>query len=474
LQEQINDSLGELDINFEQDILPWIGRHAGVGLLELEFDSYGSPETASYFVALETRDRDAADAFLLKLTDGISDSQDIRIDTSLYQDTTIYIVDDPYQPLAFARYKNLVIMADSPESIQQMIDASAGDSIADDPVYRDLVGQLPKERIFTFYLPGKALSELYQKAFQDLSILDTPVANTYDMIAGVAFSLSVIDAGLQFDTLLAYDPAQLSASQIEMMEATGRGTSVADQLPGDTLLYFSGQRPDLIWQTYYDTMNESLQGDFEESIAALEDEIGINLNTDLFPYLDGAYGIALFPSDSGTLSQLANINLGIAILAQTSQDAALLDTVESFNGYLENLGVTTSTQTTGADMTIYEARITYLDQPILSYGVGSGWFGLTTSPDLLEALPDPANSLSESDDFRQVQGYLPSGMDVAGFIDFQRSLDEIRSNLSAFGLEGFEEATALLKPIDALVTGSSPFSGDSLHSTLILVIPTEN
>jgi hypothetical protein len=307
-----------------------------------------------------------------------------------------------------------------------------------------------------------------------MSILDTPVANTYDMIAGVAFSLSVIDAGLQFDTLLAYDPAQLSASQIEMMEATGRGTSVADQLPGDTLLYFSGQRPDLIWQTYYDTMNESLQGDFEESIAALEDEIGINLNTDLFPYLDGAYGIALFPSDSGTLSQLANINLGIAILAQTSQDAALLDTVESFNGYLENLGVTTSTQTTGADMTIYEARITYLDQPILSYGVGSGWFGLTTSPDLLEALPDPANSLSESDDFRQVQGYLPSGMDVAGFIDFQRSLDEIRSNLSAFGLEGFEEATALLKPIDALVTGSSPFSGDSLHSTLILVIPTEN
>lgn len=473
LPEQLTESLGELDINFEQDILPWIGRHAGAGLLQLEFDVYGSPETASYFVALETRDRDAADAFLLKLTDGISTSQDIRIDTSLYQDTTVYIVDDPAQPLAFARYKNLVIMADSLESIRHIIDASAGDSIADDPVYRDLVGQLPKERIFTFYLPGSALTELYQKAIQEMSLLNTPVANAYEVVSGVAFSLSVLDAGVQIDTLMAYDPAQLSASQVEMMEAVGRGAPVADQLPGDTLLYFSGQRPDLIWQTYYETMNESLQGDFDESLAALEDEIGIDLNTDLFPYLDGAYAIAVFPSNTGSLSQLANINLGVAILAQTSQDAALLDTVEAFNRYLVDLGETAIDTTATADMTTFQASIVYLEQPILSYGVGSGWFGLTTSPDFLEALPDPANSLSENEGYRTLQGYLPSGMGTAGFIDVQRALDELRSNLAALDPDAFNAATALLKPINALVAGSAPFSGNSMHSTLILVIPTE-
>ena len=473
-QAQINDSLDEFDINFEEDILPWIGRHAGFGLLELELDSYGSLETASYFVALETRDRDAADAFLLKLTDGISDSRDISIDTSLYEDTTIYIVDDPYQSLAFARYKNLVIMADSPDSIRQMIDASSSDSIADDPVYRDLIGQLPKERIFNFYLPGDALSKLYQTAIQDMSLLGTSVANTYDIISGVAFSLSIVDAGLQFDTLMAYDPAKLSASQIEMMESTGRGSPVTDQLPGDTLLYFSGQRPDLIWQTYYDTMNESLGGDFEESMAELEDEIGINLNTDLFPYLDGVYAIAVFPSDTGSLAQLANIKLGIAILAQTSDDAALLDTVEAFNPYLEDLADLTITESSTANMTIFEASIFYFEQPILAYGVGSGWFGLTSSLDVLEALPDRADSLSESDYFRQVQGYLPSGMSVAGYIDFKHGLEAIRSSLSNVDLEIFDQATVLLEPIDALVAGSSPFNGDSMHSTLILVIPTEN
>jgi hypothetical protein len=306
-----------------------------------------------------------------------------------------------------------------------------------------------------------------------MSLLDTPVANTYDMIAGVAFSLSIVDAGLQFDTLMAYDPAKLSASQIEMMEAAGRGSPVADQLPGNTLLYFSGQRPDLIWQTYYDTMNESLGGDFEESLAELEDEIGINLNTDLFPYLDGAFAIAVFPSDTGSLAQLANINLGIAILAETSNDAALLDTIEAFNPYLEDLAEMTIAKTTTADMTIFEASIFYFEQPILSYGVGSGWFGLATSLDFLEALPDPAGALSESDYFRQAQGYLPGGMSVAGYIDFERGLEEIRSSLSDYDLESFDQATVLLEPIDALVAGNSPFNGDSVHSTLILVIPTE-
>ena len=474
LEEQLNDDLEEFGINLEEDVLPWIGRSAGAGLLDVQFDSYGYPETADYFVAIETRDRDAADAFLLKLTDGISESWDVGIDTSTYLDTTIYIVDDPYEELAFARYGNLVIMANSEDSIEQVIDASEGDSLADDPVYRDMIGQLPKERMLTFYLPGSALADFYQGALEDSGIPVDAAGDIYEQISGMAFSLSLVDAGLQLDTLMAYNPDKLPDAQQEMLEA-GVGSDVAaDQLPGDTLVYISGQRLDLIWETYYDTLNESLDGDFEEALSELEDEIGIDLNTDFFPYLDGASAIAVFPSRAGFIANFAEINIGIALLSQTSDDDALLDTIYQFNRNLEDMDAVLIEETNTGDMTIFEATDYYSEEPVLAYGVGSGWFGIATSIDILEALPDPEDALSEDNGFRQAQDYLPSGMSVVGYIDFKDGLDEIRKNLDDYDQEDFDDTTFFIKPIQALIAGSAPFSDNLIHSTLILVIPTEN
>ena len=470
--DQINDSLDEFDITLEDDILPWIGQYAGMGVLDLDLDSYGNPGSVDVFFAVEARNKGAADDFLVKLADAISDSWDVSIDTAQYQDTTIYVVDDPYQELAFARSNSLVILANSEDSIRDVIDAQKGESIADDPVYRDLMSKLPSERLLSFYLPASALEDLSSTVTSGIGLFGTGLEDFYAGTSSVAFSLAIIDAGLQLDTVVAYEPDSISDNQRQLLDAAGRANNTAALLPRDTFAYASGQRLDLAWANYYELLSEATDGDFDEALSELEDEIGFNPHSDLFPYLDGSYALAIFPSDSGFLVELADIHIGFSIIAQTSDETAVLSVIDSFNDALEdNGGGEVDDVSTGA-MTLYEATDTYMDEPVMVYGVGEGWLGIASSLEVLEAFPNPPDALNTSENYRAAQNYLPRGMNLVFYIDMLNGLDAIRDNMDGYAREDFDESTFFLNPIETMVGGASPFSGNTVHSTIILIIPT--
>ena len=471
--DQINDSLDEFDLTLEEDIIPWIGQYAGMGVLDLDLDSYGNPESVDVFFAVEARNKGAADDFLVKLADSISDSWDVSIGTTQYQDTTIYVVDDPYQELAFARHDSLVILANSEDSIQEVIDAEKGDSIADDPVYRDLMSKLPSERLLSLYLPASALEDLSSAATSGIGIFGTDMEDFYAGTSSMAFSLAIVDAGLQLDTVVAYEPDAISDSQRQLLDAAGRANNTAALLPGDTFAYASGQRLDLAWANYYEVLSEATEGDFDEALSELEDEIGFNPHSDLLPYLDGSYALAIFPSDSGFLVELADIHIGFSIIAQTSDESAVLSVIDSFNDALEDNGGGEVDDVSTSSMTLYEATDTYMDEPIMVYGVGEGWLGIASSLDVFEAFPNPPEALNTNENFRTAQNYLPGGMNLVAYLDLLSGLDAIRDNMDGYAREDFDESTFFLNPIETLVGGASPFSGNTVHSTIILVIPTQ-
>jgi hypothetical protein len=471
--DPLNDGLDEFDLTVEDDILPWIGQYAGMGILDMQLDSYGYTESVDFFIAAEARDRNAADAFLLKLSDGIADSWDVNVDTTQYQDTTIYVVDEDYAEMAFARHNSLVILANSEDSIQDVIDAQKGDSIADDPVYRDLMSQLPAERVLSFYLPASALGDLSSAATSGIGVSGSYMEDLYAGTSGMALSLSLVDLGLQLDSVVAYAPDAISDSQRQLLDATGRANDTADRLPGDTFAYLSGQRLDLAWATYYEVLSEATEGDFDEALSQLDDQIGFNPHTDLFPYLDGSYALAIFPSDSGFLVELADIHIGFAIIAQTSDETAVMDVVDSFNDALEENGGGEVDDVSTGSMTLYEATDTYMDEPIMVYGVGEGWLGIASSLDVFEAFPNPPDALNTNENYRTAQNYLPGGMNLIAYVDLLNALDAIRDNMDGYDREDFDESTFFLNPIETLVAGASPFSGNTVHSTIILVIPTQ-
>jgi tetratricopeptide (TPR) repeat protein len=472
MMDQVDDALRDFDMTVEDDILPWVGQYAGMGVLNLQIDDYGSPENVDYFIAIEARDRGRADDFLLKLSDEVGQSWDVNVDSSEYQGATIYSVDDEWQPLAFSRAGNLVILANSEDTIQDLIDAQKGDSLAEDAVYSRLIRQLPANRLVTFYIPASALEDLTGFYTDLMGGIGRDIGDIYASTTGMAFSLSIIDAGLQMDGVVAYDPAQMSDIQRQMLEAAGRASPAADILPADSYAFVTGQRLDLMWDFYQEALSAATDGDFDEALEALENEIGINPGTDIFHYLNQAFVMGVFPSDEGLFAEQADVDIGFLLAAQVSDEGAMLNTLDDFNDALENLGGAEINDASSGGMVIFEAEDTWVGEPMLAYGVGQGWFGLANSTSVLESLPNQGNPLSRDPLYRAAQGLLPGGVSPVMYVNIESALEEISAALDDYDRDSFEEATFFLRPIQYLIAGGGSLSGDTVRSTYILAIPT--
>ena len=66
-REFTDELFSETGINFEEDVMPWVGQFIGFGVTDVALDQFGELESAKWVLAVEARDNDLADAFLLKL-----------------------------------------------------------------------------------------------------------------------------------------------------------------------------------------------------------------------------------------------------------------------------------------------------------------------------------------------------------------------------------------------------------------------
>ena len=471
MMDEIDKSLEEFDMTLEEDVVPWIGQYAGVGLLDLNMDAYGYSDTPDIFLAIEARSKTNADEFLVKLSEEIADAWDVDVETTEYQDATIYFVDEEWNQIAFGRSGNLVILANSEDSIRQVVDAQKGDAIADDAAYRNLIGELPSDRLATIYIPASAMADLTETLDYLYYYAGGSIDELYTDITGMALSISVADPGLRIDSVAAYNTGELSEVQRQMLEASGRANNLADMLPGETFAYFTGNRLDLVWSAYYETLSELTEGDIDEAMSELEDEVGFDPNSDLLPYLDGAYGMGVFTDNEGVFAEYSDINLGVLMAFETSNEDALRTTLDSFTDFMQDMDAEID-ETTAGDMTIFAITSPYDDQ-MFAYGLGGGWLGLSTSPTILENMQNPETSLADDALFRDALGELDGGMNVAVFVNVTEGIDVIRDSISDYDRDDFDEVADMLSPIEYLVLGSTSLSGDVVHSAVFISIPTE-
>ena len=471
MMDEIDKSLEEFDMTLEEDVVPWIGQYAGVGLLDLNVDAYGYPEEPDFFLAVEARSKTNADEFLVKLSEEIADAWDVDVETSEYQDATIYFVDEEWNQIAFGRSGSLVILTNSEDTFQQVVDAQKGDALADDDTYRNLIGELPSDRLATIYIPASAMSDLSDTLNNMYYVFGASIDELYTDITGMALSISVAEPGLRIDSVAAYNTGELSDIQRQMLEASGRSNNLADMLPGETFAYFTGNRLDLVWSAYYETLSELTEGDINEAMSELEDEIGFDPNSDLLPYLDGAYGMGVFTDNEGVFAEYSDINLGVLMAFETSNEDALRTTLDSFTDFMQDMDAEID-ETTAGDMTIFAITSPYDDQ-MFAYGLGGGWLGLSTSPTILENMQNPETSLADDALFRDALGELDGGMNVAVFVNVTEGIDVIRDSISDYDRDDFDEVADMLSPIEYLVLGSTSLSGDVVHSAVFISIPTE-
>jgi hypothetical protein len=460
---QIDESLSDYDMTVENDIRPWIGQYAGLGLSNLEFDSYGSLESYDLVISIETLNQAKADAFLEKLRAGLEEDG-LDFDETQYKNVTLYVAESDYSDdTVMARSGNLVLFGNSETAIQQAIDAQKGDSLSKNKVYQSLIKQLPSDRLVTVYLSGDQYQDLVDELMGSVGGLygnTSATPNVPVVWTDMAVSLGIVDAGLRFDTVTAYDAAKLTAAQREMLTALKTAPKSDALFPQDTVLYLTGQRLDQTWLIYRDLLSETgLTSDVDEAMRMLEDQVGLNPDTDFFPYLNGEYAMGLFPSSDGALS-MAGIDLGMVLMAKTSDPQVQINAFQDMSSNVEALGLEMD-EVSADNMNLFDLS-TY-GTPMITFGVGHNYLLFGTSQESLQALFAGQPGLDKSETYRQAFKAFPGGLQPVAYIDVAGVANLIPSMYMS-------ELDVYLDPFKTIALATGPFKANSVHQVLIIAL----
>ncbi len=470
LDEEMTRDMG---LTFSEDIQPWMGNNIAIGMSNVKFDQYGEPDEFDLVFAIEARDKTAADEFLVKFEREYESTASGTFQQEEYEGVTIYEFNGEYESerLAFARSGKLVLLGTTGNALKNAIDAQNGDSLSDNDQYRDLIKKAPGDPLVSFFLSGEILTELTAAVGSGAGIAPPNMENVGWQ--NMLFTMSVIDEGLQFDALISFDPDALTESQKQLYDMYDQSSALVQKMPKNTVLFIGGRGLNLVWEA----ANEQLAttpgaADLQEAMDMLAREIGINLDKDLFPYLDGEYAIGVMPSSEGMLAA-EGVNLGYAVMFESSNAEALNETVVTFNEAIESDGFFQLTPAEVAGHTTYVFPDFSSGDPLIAYGVVEDFLILSSSPQTMESLFADGDSLADNEGYKTVSRALPGGADPYFYADVRNMVGSIREGLSGYDLESFNEAANALRPIQYFAGTYQTLSDSMIHSTAIIFIETE-
>lgn len=461
----------ELGIDIETDVVPWIGQYLGFGVTGFTFDNFGAVESADWILAVEARDRGAADEFLLELRDALSESSGNEIGEQGYEDTTLYVMQSssPGEQIAFGRSGSLVILGANLAAVQAAVDAQTGDSLDESDHYRQIAGDLPRDRALTVYTTGDEIRAFLAQAGSASPIPVNPAGLPLADFASVATTFSIIESGLQVDMVSYFDPEQLTAAQQALLDAADQPSGTAGLYPDQTLAYLAGQRLDLLWLAIREATGDEVG--FDESMDAFGREFGVNPHTELFPLLNGEWAIGLIGGQSGLLAAELEIPLGFSVVAATDRPQELGDTVEAIRGSLEGqLLIVNEIET--ADLTSYEVSLSETAEPAFYFGLAQGYFFIASSEGAAVETFAGGPALVESEQYQAVQAEFSRGINPAFYVDVRTLLGTLRESRTGFDLLDFNEAVQVLEPVEAVALGNA-YEGDLRRTQIIIFIETE-
>jgi hypothetical protein len=469
----LEDALG---LSYTEDVKSWVGEAIGFGMTGLEMDMWAGIEEADIILAFEVRDKVAADSFLEKFMDRLAEESGESFSEEIYQDVAIHMLATQYdyERIAFCRSDDLILFSQSESALKGAIDAQRGDSLGDAPGFREVIGNLPPDRIFTMFINGEKYFNMFSETFSGMYGPD--MSDLYSQSAGqmsdIAVGISLADVGLRMDMVYKVDPEAISE---EILEGFAKGDSrTASILPDNTLLHFYSYHLDLVWESMIDAISALEGGDFEESMEMLELTFGFDLGDDLFAKLDGEWAFAMMPSSAGFLSEYLEIPIGFSILAETSDPNGLIEVSEVFstNAELQGLGEVEKSQEEWG--TSYDLVDMFYGTAIFTYGVGDDLFVIGSSKDVLDDIFADRPSLSESEHYQLVWRSFPKEIAPMIYVDIQGFVDNIREAMSPDEREYFDDDFGnAIKPFTFFAMGTMPPQDDIMLATMILFIETD-
>lgn len=452
---------GETDIDFEQDVAPWIGPAISAAVMDIDTDAddLSLVDTA---LTVGVRDEDAAADFLDKWLDYLKDRHDADFDRESYGDFDVW-VDEIGNSGSYALSRDLLIAAsteDALDDVLELVDGERRRTLASNENFIEAQSALPARRFASFYLDYERFADQFAQANGlgewsewecDLEAFESP--------EWMAASAGWADKSIAWDFVSS--PTSASALQVAQV------ADVADMLPIDTLGFAAlSFDPNLdnyreilkackiedlgeaygIDVNYINDMVAEFGGnsdlDDESTLAdgldvaleIIDDITGIHPEEELLDYLDGDLIVAIRDFDFDLIQTNPEEN-AVDVVAMLSylpnNKGNLEDTVEDI------IDTTTGYALLEADYkrvdvgATDEARVFEIDGIGYSpgYVLHNGYLTAGTTTDALKAVVRRQNgngeSLSTSSEYIRAASLLPTNREFIAYIDLHQIISQV-------------------------------------------------
>lgn len=253
-------------------------------------------------------------------------------------------------------------------------------------------------------------------------------------VKSVAAGVGIDDSGVRLKAIANLDPNSL---KVEFKPAPGQIVSL---LPADTLGLISGNSIKTYWQGFVEQAkaDPQLSKGLEDSKKQIQTATKLDLDKDIFGWMDSEFAIAAIPSDKGILQQLG---FGGAIVLQTGDRA----TAEATMGKVDTLAKGNGIKI--AERDIGGKKFTDWEVPQQGALLSHGWLDQNTlliaigGPIADTMASKPAQSLDASEGFKAVTGTLQKPNMGYFYVDMDKVMTLSRK-FNPTGLPPEQEAIA--------------------------------
>jgi hypothetical protein len=385
----------------------------------------------------------------------------------IFEDDGDILADSTPSTTAIAFVDNVMALGGSADDVKSVIDVVQGR--ADSAVTNERLQEFRAEQKEDFLVWGYVdLADVWAAAEDSLSSptygeVDTKelfdqMRSTYDR---VGFSVSSFSDGFGFDLTVVHSDDFDQDNAFE--PGTPYDPAIAEVLPDDTLFYLS--MFDLYNQSWlpakeqWEDLDLGEDGSIQDILDDVEDETGIDLESDVFALLTGEIAIA------GNVKDGETSLFGIADVADT---AKARETIEELEAYLE--GEDILEVDVDGDIHVWQG-----DEPEDE----AAWYidnGRVVAGFPAESVQDLADSeggrLADNPDWQRTLDLLPDDKTFVGFLSIARILEEYGQSETG---DQFEDATDGKVTLDDLtvirslgMSGTSSENGFGVHFVLFM------
>lgn len=460
LQDFDRQVLKKSKINYEQDIKPWLGSVTIAVLPPISAKQLqATPFSAQSNILL-----------VLGIKNGLSAwnfSKKLKADKTVtsqefdYKGQKITESTSQGEPIYSSILDGRVVLAPAKQAVEQAIDTYKGE-----PSFATKAGidstfaqslQL-KNPIAQIYLPDYASAVQQLTATNPAGLPPQTLAQLQSVKAVVA-GVGVDDMGIRMKAI-----AQLNPNAINI-QYQNSPSKVVTRFPVDTLALLTGAGISRTWAAFVDRtrdLPEVKQG-LDSARRSLKTTYNLDLDRDVFGWMDGEFAIGAISSSQG---MLASLGFGGVLMFQTSDRA----TAESTLSKLDAIARSNFLAVVPRD--INGNSVTEWQVPAQGAIVGHGWLDRDTmfiavGEPIVEAIAKPSGkSLDSSEVFKAATGSLLQPNAGYFYLDMDKTMSLLASKPLSTAID--PEATAIINSIRGIgITASNPDKTTSQMELLV-------